>query len=493
MKMKKYISLCLLAALLTSLAACGGEPAGQTDDTTTVGEDTTAPVVSEYTPPEVDYGGKTVTITGYSFSGNWAILRYNIALEEENGDTINDGIVKRNRAVEDELNVNIELVPLTSNDRSKPTVLEKYILAQEDVITYGMQMQAGLSKLLTTEGMLVDLKSIPTLDLSKSWWNQNANEEYTIYGKQLAAVGDACFFNLGAPVVVYFSKDLIEQNKLDNPYQLVYDGKWTIDTMKKMAQSAANDINGNSEIDKEDIFGFATEIDTVYYTLFSAGERYSERDAKGDIQVTLNTENTVNIVEKIVPLIRDKNTSMYYEDWKAGYSNAHSDLLMPKLMENELLFYSNQLLVTLNLRAMESDFGIVPMPKYDETQEKYLSIANTWFSDHIVVPATSGDLELVGHLLDAMGYYGQQYITSAFIDESIINKGIRDEDSLNMINLIHENQIFDVGLLFNWGGMTGMMQRFVTMDSTDFASAWAGISETVDAELEATAKMLKGE
>lgn len=292
---------------------------------------------------------------------------------------------------------------------------------------------------------------------------------------------------------MYFSKDLIEQNKLENPYQLVYDGQWTLDTMKKMAGSAARDINGNSEIDKEDIFGFASEIDTVFYTLFSAGERYSDRDAKGDLQVTLNSEETVSIVEKIVPLIRDKNTTMYNGDWEAGYSSVFSELFMPKLMENELLFYSNQLLVTLNLRAMESDFGIVPMPKYDEAQKEYYSIANTWFSDHIVVPATNSDLVLVGHLLDAMGYYGQQYITSAFIDESIINKGIRDEDSLNMIHLIHENQIFDVGLLFNWGGMTGMMQRFVTTNSTDFASAWAGISEKVDTELAATAAMLKGE
>ena len=292
---------------------------------------------------------------------------------------------------------------------------------------------------------------------------------------------------------MYFSKDLIEQNKLENPYQLVYDGQWTLDTMKKMAGSAARDINGNSEIDKEDIFGFASEIDTVFYTLFSAGERYSDRDAKGDLQVTLNSEETVSIVEKIVPLIRDKNTTMYNGDWEAGYSSVFSELFMPKLMENELLFYSNQLLVTLNLRAMESDFGIVPMPKYDEAQKEYYSIANTWFSDHIVVPATNSDLVLVGDLLDAMGYYGQQYITSAFIDESIINKGIRDEDSLNMIHLIHENQIFDVGLLFNWGGMTGMMQRFVTTNSTDFASAWAGISEKVDTELAATAAMLKGE
>ena len=184
---------------------------------------------------------------------------------------------------------------------------------------------------------------------------------------------------------------------------------------------------------------------------------------------------------------------MYNGDWEAGYSSVFSELFMPKLMENELLFYSNQLLVTLNLRAMESDFGIVPMPKYDEAQKEYYSIANTWFSDHIVVPATNSDLVLVGHLLDAMGYYGQQYITSAFIDESIINKGIRDEDSLNMINLIHDTQIFDVGLLFEWGGLSSILTNLVRGNSTDFASEWAGISTKVETELEATAKMLKGE
>ena len=166
---------------------------------------------------------------------------------------------------------------------------------------------------------------------------------------------------------------------------------------------------------------------------------------------------------------------------------------MPKLMADELLFYTNQLLVTLNLRAMENDFGIVPMPKYDEKQEDYYSIANTWFSDHIIVPATSSDLELVGHLLDAMGYYGQQYITTAFIDESIISKGIRDEDSLNMINLIHSNQIFDVGLLFNWGGMTGMLQGMSRSGTANFASSWASIEESVKTGIEDTMKMLQGE
>jgi hypothetical protein len=164
---------------------------------------------------------------------------------------------------------------------------------------------------------------------------------------------------------------------------------------------------------------------------------------------------------------------------------------MPKLMANELLFYSNQLLVTLNLREMESDFGIVPMPKADEKQENYISIANTYFSDHVVVPATCGRLEQTGHLLDAMGYYAQQYITPAFIDQSIKLKGVRDEDSLNMINLIHATQTFDVGQIFDWGGMSTILTDMVIKNETNFASRWDGIKTKAETALKTTLDSLK--
>ena len=77
MKHNRLISIALLAALLTQAAACGGSSTSA--DTTSAGADTTAPTeevtTSEYTAPDVDYGGKTVTITGYSYSGKWSILR----------------------------------------------------------------------------------------------------------------------------------------------------------------------------------------------------------------------------------------------------------------------------------------------------------------------------------------------------------------------------------------------------------------------------------
>ena len=155
---RKITCTLLLTSMLLSMQACGGEAVSSDTTTAPAGDTTTAE--PEYQLPEADFGGETFNVYLWSLS--------KLPVEEENGDILNDAIYARNRAVEDELNVNIELIPLTGNDRNSPAVLEKYILAQEDVITYGMQMQAGLSKLLTTEGMLVDLKSIPTLDLSKS-------------------------------------------------------------------------------------------------------------------------------------------------------------------------------------------------------------------------------------------------------------------------------------------------------------------------------------
>ena len=494
MRYKHCVSLLLLAALLCQCAGCGGSGTPEKEQNlNTDGVDSTSAAAIEYTAPDVDYGGKTVNITGYNYPGNIALVKYNIALDEENGDVINDAIVARNRAVEEALNVNIELISLANNDRNSSKVLEKYILAQEDVVTYGMQMNVGLGTLLTTPGMLIDLNSIPTLDLSHSWWNANANEEYTINGKQLAAIGDASLYNLGAPVIVMFSKNLVQENQMENPYQLVYDGKWTLDAMKKMITSAARDVNGNSEMDKEDIYGFACENGTIYYAMFSAGARFTERDTDGAIQLALNNEKTAGLTADLVTLMRNRQAVLYNSDWSKQFNSVWSEFYTPKMMSNEILFYSNQLYVALDLRAMETDFGILPMPKYDEAQKDYISVANTWFSDHIVVPVTNTDLEMTGHLLEAMGYYAQKHITPAFVDVAVKSKGTRDEDSVKMIDIILENQVFDVGLMFNWGKMTDMLENMVRKTNPNFASAWASVESAVQTELEKTVSMLKGE
>ena len=42
------------------------------------------------------------------------------------------------------------------------------------------------------------------------------------------------------PYVIFFNKQMVSDFGLDNPYQLVYDGKWTIDAFDKMARAASS-------------------------------------------------------------------------------------------------------------------------------------------------------------------------------------------------------------------------------------------------------------
>ena len=90
-----------------------------------------------------------------------------------------------------------------------------------------------------------------------------------------------------------------------------------------------------------------------------------------------------------------------------------------------------------------------------------------------------------------MGYYAQQYITPAFVEQSIKLKGVRDEDSMKMINLILDTQTFDVGLIFEWGGMSQMLREMGASNETNLASRWETIKEKAETALKTTMDSLK--
>lgn len=498
MKAKRITTAILAMLMLVSTVSCARD-GGNEQVTTNPAVSTNAPTEStvpeetqEYIKPDVTYKDETVTIASYDYRGDWDILKYTFTLDEIKGDVINDAIVKRNTKVEEDFGVDLQLFSLNQSDRADSSKLQKEILSGDDHIQIALAMNGGLAPMLASNSMLVDLKEISTLDLSKSWWNQQANDEYTLYNKQMMAVGDICFFNNGAPIVTYFSKDMVTDLGLENPYQLVYDGKWTQDKLMEMSRAAARDLNGNSKVDDADAFGFAGQPQQLEYILLSANVRISEHTADGEIKLTLNSEKTIGIVEEITNFLLDRNVCRIQGKTEKEYANAFSEYFVPKLVAKELLFFSNQLLVALNLRAAENDFGILPMPKYDEAQLEYVSTASNRWSDHVVVPISNTKLDMTGHILDALGYYSQQHVTPAFIDTSVKTKAVRDEDSVKMIELVLDTQVFDVAMIYNWGLIESTIPNFVFREDTAFSTQYAKIEKQVLAELEATNEALRG-
>lgn len=491
MKNKKTVSLLLLLSIFSSVFSCtsmGENEAASESDTS---DNTTSLESSEYVPSNVSFNGDTVYIATHQWSTPWQIGSYDhVSVYEENADVINDALVKRTRQIEEEFEVKLRSYPIL--ERNKPTEFTQAVAAGDDEFAFGLIMSCSMPTLLGTEGMLVDLNTVSTIDFSHSWWNQNAIEEMNLFGVQYAALGDLCLYAKGSPIVTYFNKQLIEDNKLDDPYELVENGTWTLDKMISMATDISRDIDGGGEIDENDIFGICLETDSQFYILAGCGVRFSTHDDKG-INITIMNEKTVSVLEKLGTLINDRSISMdlgYYQNQK-GYGNALTELFIPKLGNNTVLFLSNQLLAALNMRSLEVDFGVLPMPKYDESQEGYCNFSNTWFTDYVVIPSTNDDLSRTGALIEAMSYYSQQYITPAFIDNVVMNKSVRDEESAKIIKDIIDNMQYDIALIFNWGGIQETVTGMKNKTGQSYASVYAQSKSKILAAVEDTTALLK--
>ncbi len=254
-------------------------------------------------------------------------------------------------------------------------------------------------------------------------------------------------------------------------------------------------MNGNGKVEDSDQFGFLAAPESMASMLLCGGNKFSSRDSNGDPVITANTEKLVDGYEKLFNFFFTENVSRIAQHTEVKYSGAtmHNQYFVPKLMSDEALFYLNNLLCALDLRKMENDFGMLPMPKYDESQENYMAIANNYFSDYLLIPSTNTDLAMTGHIIEAMCALSSEEIIPAFIETTVMNKSVRDEDSANMLEIIRSNLIFDISYIYDWGKCSTMFQSLVTNKNPSYSAEYAANESVIKAELEKTVKTLRGE
>jgi len=299
---KRIISITLLLSLL--LSACGSGT-GETSADTTSGEpelSSDEAQTGEYKKPSVDYKGAEFTVIDRKMENPmWIASGYsNIEAEEENGEPINDAQYKRNRQVEEELN--IKLVQYSTEAAECANELRKLVLAGEDAVDAAMVRGNTMFTLLGEENLLTSFNDIPTMDTEASWWDQNASETFTFGGELMAITGDLSLFTSFAPVLMFINKEVAESHGIGDCYELVREGKWTWDKVMEMCELAAHDLNGDSKMDENDAYGMALQTGLLADSLISCGGRFTN-STPGGIELVLNNERTAAVVEKIVPFV----------------------------------------------------------------------------------------------------------------------------------------------------------------------------------------------
>jgi len=105
------------------------------------------------------------------------------------------------------------------------------------------------------------------------------------------------------------------------------------------------------------------------------------------------------------------------------------------------LFYADAISLVPLLRAMETDFGILPVPKYDESQDKYYTSSKGWIN---CVSVSATDLGRTSAVMEALAVESKNYTVPAYIEVALRTKYSRDDESSEMLDIIEKSRTLDL-------------------------------------------------
>ncbi|MFA6948140.1 MAG: hypothetical protein WCQ72_04100 [Eubacteriales bacterium] len=449
MKTAKKITALLLCAMLTSglLISCARS------DTSDGGSETTAAQTTETASddahykaavPDRDFGGAEFRVAGVEPS-TYPAISLAFDFEQEDGDIVNTAIYTRNRRIEEKYNV--KFVTTYYPDWTGPIpVMKECALSGDDAFQLIMMINREAFA-AAIAGYVMPLDSIPYTDDEQPWYMSKLNDMFSVAGERLLAYTDECLNAYLQTVCVLFNKGLVSDFALSDPYQLVRDGKWTADNFYTLAASVVTDVNGDGAYNADgDIFGVASEGDMFYPSMWVGGEIATvEKDADGiPVYSAPSDERLVSVIEKLSAYL--KTPGAYCDSWKsfAGLAGDESrNAGTQYFAENKALFRVGCVGYIQLLRNMEADFGVLPLPKYDESQSSYYSrMLDGWLH---VAPISVQNTELLGTMLEALGAESRNLVIPAFFDVALNDKLTRDTESEEMLNIIFNNVTADLG------------------------------------------------
>lgn len=453
---RKNRSLLLLLAglLLAQATSCGGNTtetqAPDTRETATDVATTATDTETERLTPDLpvqDYDGYTFSAIHWKVSDDWKSRLVNdFCVEDVTGDALNDAVFNRNAAIADTYNILYEMEYADVN----PTV-KKLVQAGDDAYDIAYQVLTS-STAMVTDGLLYNLYDVPYLELDKPWWDQNSVSALSIYDTLLMASSALSVEDKNATAAILFNKEIAADYSVTDLYSLALEGKWTMDEMHAIAGQVTTDTDGDGRMTLDDMWGFIGKRDAGYSIYFGAGGTFISQDEDGELYDSFKNDFNVEVLQKVQDMMCDESCIYVQHRGSQDAPAMEEDTPFRDLFINgHGLFYWGRFDDVLSLRDMDTPFGILPIPKYNEEQTEYASLVSRHTTALLGIPLSVQDIERTGILTEALSAESLYTVTPAYYETTLKGKATRDEDSVDMIDLIFQNRIYDLGDIYNIG------------------------------------------
>lgn len=495
MKAKRTLCFCLLFTFaLLMLAGCntqGAESSGEPSATPSAPEVSDEVSKNDDSFVETDeFQGKTIKVFTAAFNDAYVTEIGDNSQNENCAEALSVAIKERTEAVEDAYGVTIEEEIMIDPKRYGGTFLAAvrefgYSGTGDYDILYPCLLDAGT---MAAEGLLIDLSNAPGIRIQNSWWDQTFISDTAIGNCTYYLTGDIGLRAKNAAGCLYFNKKLMDDAGMEYPYELVRNKQWTIEKILELIKQAdlSEDLDKDGQITYHDMYGWAGQNGDMQKLFYAAGERIATVDDAGVPYISIYNERSAKVIDSILDLLQDSEDYVCGDDY-FNESSTPMTLLLDSFKADQCLFYSGGMEDALKLGDMQSDFGILPSPLFDETQEQYYTQVGAWSANAYCIPYGLDEERSYRAqvILDALGAYSVESVATAYYDVVLQYQKLRTDDDVEMLELIFDCAGADLGAVYRVGGLSNMLTQLIAKPKGSFASSYDALESAAKAEMDA--------
>lgn len=484
MKKKLIALLLVLMVAVPAIASCNG---GDTSDA--VSSDQSGTADAEFPLEYRNFEGQTVVFLTVADSRHPYGVNQLVAIDEKTGSVINDAVAERNNYIEENYGIKIE----TATADYPGNEVANFIAG--GVETYDVIVDSVYTTVpRITENHYYCLDDL--LHLEGDWWDRNALEYLSANGSAYLVAGDILLCDDMYTYLLLYNKDIYNDSGLAGEYGTIYDivddGEWTYDLLHKMAKSVSQPDSDGNWTNVNCTYGFLGDAYGSSMMVAGSGVTTVELDADNEYRLVVGEQKSIDAFSKVYELMSDTTSSIYVEQITESWGGISS-----MFMNDKGLFYLCQAASIFGIKASDNEkvvnFGVVPLPKYDENQEKYYSGINAYQSEVLGIPTSNiNNLEATCYALEAMAYYAKypsagKSVTESFYETTLKLQAVASDDDARMLDLIFDNRLYDLGGIYNWGGnLIGVYSVVLRSGSNNLVSYWDSIKGGCQASMEET-------
>ena len=293
-------------------------------------------------------------------------------------------------------------------------------------------------------GYYYDWKDLPYVDLEADWWSQDAHQQFvTPGGKLFVAIGDISYMSVGSAHALWFNKDLVaDVDGLASPYDVVREKNWTFDVFEEYVVTLNSNLSGGdgSGTISGDTFGYSGYGWGVgIQMLYSTGCKILEW--KND--------------DWSFPLKKDIASEALFDLRELLYNSGSAILSShgpgkTAFADRRVAFIDGEVNDATEFAGLDLNYGILPFPMYRKSVREYYTIVDGGTNLYGVMRNTSEEnAERISVVVEALAYKGHEDVLPLYYDTVLSYQALKDEDSIEMLHIIHDSLIWDLGYFYS--------------------------------------------